>query len=164
MMNQRLVSISQTEAVNTIALFLKRVDVKARADEFLTDIQMSSGLLLEHEAGYWGFASLSFQEYLTAAHWLEEKVIAIDWSSMVDDSWWHETLLLYAAQVDATPIVKACLAVNTISAITLMTQLLEEAHELRPDVWQAAQNHLRLNPTQDGQLRKSQPWSIPSDG
>jgi predicted NACHT family NTPase len=97
MMNQRLRDISQTEAVNTISVFLNRVDPKARADEFLNDILMSSGLLLEREAGYWSFASLGFQEYLTAAHWLEERVIRRDWSGMINDSWWHETLLLYSA-------------------------------------------------------------------
>ena len=32
-----------------------------------------------------------------------------DLIARVEDTWWHETIRLYAAQVDATNIVRACL-------------------------------------------------------
>ena len=81
----------------------------ARLKNFLSELQASSGLFLERDPGRWGFAHLTFQEYLTAAYWLAEKHTPKNWGQMVEESWWHETLRLYSAQGDATPILQACL-------------------------------------------------------
>jgi len=42
------------------------------ASLFLPELEASSGLFLEREAGHWSFAHLTFQEYLAAAFWLSQ--------------------------------------------------------------------------------------------
>lgn len=135
MMERRCRDIAASEAWTAIAPKLRRVGVAGEAARrFLSDLQGSSGLVLEREAGRWSFAHLTFQEYLTAAHWLEQNAAARNWSDLVGDSWWHETLRLYAAQGDATPLVRACLASGSVPALTLAAECLEEASELDEDL------------------------------
>jgi hypothetical protein len=127
--------ITTNSAKEIIAGPLERVGLnRDEAEKFLSDTQSSSGLLLEREAGRWSFAHLTFQEFLTAAHWLEQKETTYDWVAMVNDSWWHETLRLYAAQGDATSLAQACLGANTITALMLAVDCLEEGREIAPDV------------------------------
>lgn len=127
MMERSLREIDTYTALEVIQTPLKRVGVK-RDDmkNFLSELQGSSGLLLERDPGRWGFAHLTFQEYLTAGHWLVEKNTQRDWAKLVETSWWHETLRLYAAQGDATPILRACLDKNSVAALTLAAEIVEE--------------------------------------
>lgn len=137
MMNQRVREINIAEARKVIAYPLRRVGIKGEeAKNFLNDVQHSSGLLLEREIGEWSFAHLTFQEYLAAARLLEQKNPA-DFVSLVNDTWWHETLRLYAAQGDATELVSACLTQDNIEALTLAADCLEEARELDDAVQEA---------------------------
>ena len=76
--------------------------------QFLKAIEAESGLLVEREAGEYSFAHLAFQEYMASVHLREEKNEALLLQHL-DDSWWHETIRLYAAQTDASNIVQACL-------------------------------------------------------
>ncbi|NUS85086.1 MAG: hypothetical protein HOY75_20725, partial [Streptomyces sp.] len=53
----------------------------------------------------------------------------------VDDDWWRETTLLYAARVDPAPVVEACLVEGgtlTINKLALAFDCEEEATELAP--------------------------------
>src|SRR5262249_54034406 len=54
----------------------------------------------------------------------------------VGDPWWHETILLYAAIADASPIVRACLESSTIPALTLAFDCSEASTEIDPDLRQ----------------------------
>ncbi|OUD12258.1 NACHT domain-containing protein [Thioflexithrix psekupsensis] len=130
MMLSKIRDISTAAAIAIIADPMESVGLDNKtALDFLMEVQASSGLLLEREPNVWSFAHLTFQEYLTASHLLEQKT-TLYWSALVNDSWWHETLLLYAAQSDATLLVKSCLQFNTILALTLAADCLEEAREL----------------------------------
>jgi energy-coupling factor transporter ATP-binding protein EcfA2 len=143
MMERKLRDISAEEATPIIAPLLERVGVAAdAAGDFLSDLQSSSGLILEREARRWSFAHLTFQEYLTAAHWLEQRGVDHDWGEMVGNAWWHETLRLYAAQSDATPLVSACLGANAVPALTLAADFLDESRELNPEVRREAEKVL----------------------
>src|SRR5262249_29870372 len=71
LMEQEVPELATDDALPIIRPPLKRVGITGEAvKSFFRDLQASSGLLLEREAGHWGFAHLTFQEYLTAAYWL----------------------------------------------------------------------------------------------
>ncbi|HEY0544293.1 MAG TPA: NACHT domain-containing protein [Pyrinomonadaceae bacterium] len=91
---------------------------------FPDELALSSGLLLERDIGKWGFAHLSFQEYLTATCWAIQPEFNRDWKALVGDSWWYETLQFYAAEADATPIAAACREVQNNQALTLLHELV----------------------------------------
>jgi hypothetical protein len=143
MMEAKLRDISTKAAIGVIATPMKRVGIVGeQAKNFLGSLQASSGLILEREADRWSFAHHTFQEYLTASYWLTHKTSKRVWGEMVGDSWWHETLLLYAAQGDATPLVKACLEIDSIPTLTLAVGCLDEARELSPTVRDATVQRL----------------------
>jgi energy-coupling factor transporter ATP-binding protein EcfA2 len=142
MMRYKIREISTKNAMKIIALPLERVGLTGEAAEnFLIDVQTGSGLLLEREPNKWGFAHLTFQEYLAAAHILENQ-IKINWKNSVNNSWWYETFLLYAAVCDATKLVKGCLENGSVSALTLAANCLEEARSLDWSVREALQNRI----------------------
>jgi hypothetical protein len=58
----------------------------------------------------------------------------------VEDSWWREVTLLYVAHADAGPIVEACLARETIRALTLAFECTDQAIELAPQLRQQLDN------------------------
>lgn len=103
--------------------------VELNSDDFVEQIKDVCGLLVEKELGVYEFAHLSFQEYLAAVeiqrtqqeNLLEEKI---------DQSWWHETIRLYAAMGDATTIVRAALKNPTIEAMALAYDCAEEGLKL----------------------------------
>ncbi|MBV9927629.1 MAG: NACHT domain-containing protein [Acidobacteria bacterium] len=143
MMRRKLRKINATDAESVIRVPLEEVGWgQATAGKFLFELQSSSGLLLERETRQWSFAHLTFQEYLTAAHWLEQTTATHNWSTMVGDSWWHETLRLYAAQGDATQLVRACLEVDDLLALTLAADCLREALKLDPAVRRMAESRI----------------------
>ena len=106
---------------------------KPNATEFLKTVEKSSGLLLEREAGTYSFAHLTFQEYLAANHLLEMRNPEPLFSHL-EDSWWHEVILLYAAQSDATPIIQACLDRHDGKALTLAYECLQEGRSVNAKV------------------------------
>ena len=135
MMTQELRDISEEDALRVMSEPLKKIGISGKKLEgFLQLLQDSSGLVLERESGNWSFAHLTFQEYLTSEYWLDQKTSEPDWKPMVGSSWWTETLRLYAAQADATTLVKACLEVDTVDALALAVDCLAEAEELDADV------------------------------
>ena len=154
MMKRRLRQIGATAAMAVMAELLQSVNVKGEdAASFLPDLQASSGLLQESELGEWRFAHLTFQEYLAAAYFLEH-CEELNFSELVDDSWWHETLRLYAAQGNATALVRACLAKDTVSALSLAADCLDEAKQLDNAVRQALEQKLIADLESDDPARR----------
>lgn len=135
MMVQQQREILLPEAVQIIQPHLNRVSPQSPGEQFLESIVNSSGLLVEREAGLYSFAHLTFQEYLAAMH-VQDRRLENDLIARVEDTWWHETIRLYAAQVDATNIVRACLnkRIPSIQALTLAMECLEEAREVHAEL------------------------------
>ncbi len=141
MMHHQQREIEAHEAAFVIEDPLKRVVGPQHGTEvstgaaFLKMIENASGLLIEREVGVYSFAHLTFQEYLAANHILDQK-LEKDLLLWVEDSWWHETIRLYAAQSDATNIIRACLSRKrpSVPALTLAMECLEEAREVRPEL------------------------------
>jgi hypothetical protein len=121
------------EALDVIAEPLAHVSPDIPRQQFLKKVEDESGLLLERESGVYGFAHKTFQEYLASAHALDQNM-EDELVDFVGEDWWHETLRLYAAQTDASPLVAACLAGEppSIPALILAIECREEALELAP--------------------------------
>ncbi len=143
MMCHEVREIELQNAIKIVEPLLETVgNTDLAAMQTLYDFQSSSGLLLERERGKWCFAHHTFQEYLTASHMLENRNAFPSWSAVVGDSWWHETLRLYAAQADATEIVQSCLVANSVPALALAAECLDEARKIEVNVRQIAINHI----------------------
>ena len=123
------------EAAEVILETLKLVAPVAEPVKFLQGVEDSSALLVQKEGGVYGFAHLTFQEYLASLHIKEER-LSEKLASCVGQTWWHETARLYAAQADATPIVASCFAGNlpTVDVLLLAADCESEALQLRADL------------------------------
>ena len=88
----------------------QRERAKTDAVEFLDEIRLRSGLLVEVDVDTYAFSHLTFQEYLAARHLSDTGTGMAHLSSRLDDAWWQETVLLYAGMADATPVVEHLLS------------------------------------------------------
>ena len=133
MMDRRLSDLPHDEVLAEIRPALRRLPRHVTAEGFFADVG-SNGLLVERESGLYCFAHHTFQEYLAAAY-IRDKRLAEVLANAVDDPWWRETTLLYAARADADPIVEACLNSGTITALALAIDCADQgsafAEELR---------------------------------
>jgi hypothetical protein len=114
------------------------------AEEVLASVE-ADGLIMERENGSYAFSHLTFQEYLAAVH-IRERGLSGYLVRSVKDRWWRETIVLYSARSDASPIVRACLAnakgakdtkdtKGAEYALGLALECAEQASELEPDLW-----------------------------
>jgi energy-coupling factor transporter ATP-binding protein EcfA2 len=133
LMQQGKREIAFGEAQQVIALALSLVSIQMQPADFLRQIEHTSGLLLERNPGSYGFAHLTFQEYLAAVH-IKQKGLEQMLVDQVTDVWWHETIRLYCSQADATALILACLAQTPPSApaLTLALECDEEKLEVQP--------------------------------
>lgn len=124
------------------------------AEDFLDDAA-SNGLFVERGNGDWTFAHLTFQEYLAAAHIKHNDLQAV-LIEAVGDVWWQETTLLYVAGADPGPTVKACLAANTLPALTLAFDCAEEGRALSGELQNRLESLLAegLAPDADPERRR----------
>lgn len=66
--------------------------------------------------------------------YIREKGLTSPLTQNVGDSWWRETTLLYTAQTDADPIVRACLESATVPALALAFDCTDYDSELAPEL------------------------------
>ncbi|WP_461012423.1 NACHT domain-containing protein [Streptomyces capparidis] len=130
MMRAKARDMRVDDACRAIRLPLRQVSRDVDPLTFL-EVARRSGLLVEREQGLYAFAHLTLQEYLAAARIGREHVELL--TANVDDPWWRETTLLWAADADATPVVAACLASGTVRALALAFDCVEEAAEVDPE-------------------------------
>ncbi|MEW2356968.1 NACHT domain-containing protein [Spirillospora sp. NPDC029432] len=134
MMRERLRDIPIADARRAVRRPLRQVarDTDLTPDLFLEEIR-KSGLLVEREQGVYGFAHLTLQEYLAAVQIRQQPSANAGLvTGSADDPWWRETILLWAAEVDATAVIEACLEAGTVNALTLAFDCAEEALEADP--------------------------------
>lgn len=135
MMCKEMRDITLSEAHSVIQEPLVRVSPHMSPKMFLQMIENISGLLLERENDYYGFAHLTFQEYLAATHIRENKLEQV-LLAQIESGWWQETIRLYCAQADATSLIAACLTGSppSLQALLLALECQKEAKELQPAV------------------------------
>ena len=101
--------------------------------QFLEQIKEVSGLLVERELGVYEFAHLSFQEYLAAAQIKELQQDNL-LTENLQEPWWAETIRLYAAQSDATNLIRQAIANPTVNSLTLALDCLQERLKVEPAI------------------------------
>ena len=117
--------LSDTILLSSVESQLKKVTSEITLEAFIERIKDVCGLLVEKGLGIYEFAHLSFQEYLAAVEIkeLNQENILID---NLNNSWWHETIRLYAAQSNATNIIRAALENPEVDSMALAYDCLEE--------------------------------------
>ena len=135
MMRDHVSEVSADRAVEVLGPQLERYSSSVTGEALLDDVARN-GLLVEASGGRYAFTHLTFQEYLAARHVSATPDLVKSLADSVNDVWWYETILLYAANADASPIVRACLDSGTIPAITLAFDCAEASTEIDPDLRQ----------------------------
>jgi energy-coupling factor transporter ATP-binding protein EcfA2 len=135
MMRDHVSEVPAGRALEILGPQLERFSSSVTGEAFLDDIARN-GLLIEPSAGRYAFTHLTFQEYLAARHVSTIPDLVKSLADSVNDVWWYETILLYAANADASPIVRACLDSGTIPALTLAFDCAEASTEIDPDLRQ----------------------------
>ncbi|GAA1555591.1 hypothetical protein GCM10009678_43250 [Actinomadura kijaniata] len=120
--------VTAAEAREIVAPALRQVSRRLGPAAFL-EACAESGLLVERESGLYEFAHLTLQEYLAAAYVTGPEQVEV-LASKVDEMWWRETTLLWAANADATPVLRACLESGTVQAMALAFDCLDEAQRV----------------------------------
>ena len=133
MMLQGIRTIDGQQAEQLIADPLQQVSTTLAPYDFLQSVQNASGLLLERERSIYSFAHKTFQEYLAAVYISKHGLLQI-LTAHVQDEWWHETIRLYCAQAEATPLVQACLNISSIETLILALGCAREALSLQATV------------------------------
>lgn len=127
MMKEKKTKVTYKNVRPFIAKPLNAIGIDGKTIEsFLDELELRSGLLAKTETDEWKFIHLSFQEYLAAMHWTKLKTANLDWSKLVGESWWYETLRFYAAQADASQIIEACKKSANPQSLTLVNAILKD--------------------------------------
>ena len=135
MMRDHVSELPGDRVIEILEPRLERFPASVTGEAFLGDIALN-GLLVEAAPGRWAFTHLTFQEYLAARHVSATPDLVKGLVDNVGDPWWHETILLYAATGDVSPIVRACLDSGTIPALTLAFDCDEASAEIDPELRQ----------------------------
>jgi hypothetical protein len=135
MMRDHVTDLPADRVLEILGSQLERFSASVTGEAFLDDMS-SNGLFVEATAGWYAFTHLTFQEYLAARHVSATPELVKSLADNVSDPWWHETILLYAATADASPIVRACLESGTIPSLTLAFDCDEASAEIDPELRQ----------------------------
>jgi len=130
MMQRRVRDLARSELLKILEAELPRLSTVVTAEDFLREAS-TSGLVIERENAVFAFAHQTFQEYLAATHIRETGKTSI-LTEAVGDPWWREATLLYVARADGSPVVEACLARGSVSALALAFDCADQARELVP--------------------------------
>ncbi|NER79063.1 MAG: NACHT domain-containing protein [Leptolyngbya sp. SIO1D8] len=166
MMQCSLRLISEAELEQMIAGVLQAQGQSVAARDFLNQIIDVSELIVRQGLEGCEFAHLSFQEFLAAA-----QIKSLNQESLLyphlqnantewDDPWWRQTILLYAAQTNPTPLIEEALRQRAVDLAyacwaetqrTLDPEIAAELAALKPTL--RISRYAKLK-----QLLQSQKW------
>jgi hypothetical protein len=102
--------------------------------DFVKQMVQVSEILIEREPERYEFAHLSFQSYLAATQVKQlpqgETLLLQHWTQ----TWWRETILLYAAQVNPGRLIQLACRLGAEAATLAHACLLETTRSVSPDV------------------------------
>lgn len=113
MMQEHEERLDRSTLVDRLTTYLVQKWEKVNPKEFCKQVVQISELLVEREPGEFEFAHLSLQEYLAATQIADDKQEALLYEHLQND-WWKQTILLYASQVNPTPLIREALRQETI--------------------------------------------------
>jgi hypothetical protein len=101
---------------------------------------------VEKEVGVYEFAHLSFQEYLAAVQIKESNQENLLIGN-INKSWWAETIRLYAAQSNASNLIRKVLGMPSpsVEVMALAYDCLDEGLSVNPDVRQQLEQRLNAD-------------------
>lgn len=108
----------------------------ASLQDFLEGIARGSGLLVERERSLYEFSHKSLQEYLAATEIKETQRGALLIEHLAE-SWWEETIRLYASQTDTTELIQAALADPSVPKLMLAYDCAIEGLSTPPEMRKA---------------------------
>lgn len=100
---------------------------------FFYYIETRTGILLHSKPGVYRFAHLGFQHYLAATQvkmGRQEQILIEN----MQNPWWAETILLYAAQADCTLLILAAWKERNVVSLTLAYDCLREGQNIGLDL------------------------------
>lgn len=107
------------------------------AEDFITDVEKISGLLVQRELSIYEFVHKNFQEYLASVE-IKEANCGDYLLDKITNHWWEETIRLYAAQAnDISKLLQAVLANPTIDGLVLADNCITEKAEVSPELRKA---------------------------
>jgi predicted NACHT family NTPase len=108
MMQQKVERLEQAELLTCLTEYLQAQEETVTAREFLQVIEQISELLVQREPGEYEFAHLSFQEFLAAKEIVRRQQVEVLYDHVAED-WWKAVILLYAAQVKPSGLIRGLL-------------------------------------------------------
>ncbi len=147
LMQQKTRDFRLSDGIDWIKDKLVEVTVSgANPEGFIQQVRDVSALLVEKEVGVYEFAHLSFQEYLAAVQIKESNQENLLIGN-IHQSWWAETIRLYAAQSNASNLISTVLAMSSasIEELALAYDCLEEGLSVNPDVRQQLEQRLNAD-------------------
>jgi NACHT domain len=122
---------AEFEADRVKAIFTTVLDDPEQAAKLLEHIRYRTGLLLERRPNVFGFAHLTFQEYLAAQAIHEGNQQGIDANQLVrehDDERWKEVIALYCGQTTAPNVKNLIEQLLVQSDTSSLAEVLTEAY------------------------------------
>jgi hypothetical protein len=132
------------------AIFTERLRASPRrveAEDYLRGA-VESGILVADGHDDYSFAHVTLQEYLAAAA-LRESGDDAFLAKRIDQVWWRETLLLWAAEGPADAVVRACLGAGDVDSLLLAEECMNVAAELDPRLQRELRDRLEHHSAMD---------------
>ena len=151
MMRERLPDVSIEDAIAVLRSTLRR-SAKVADARSLLDEATRNGLLVEWGVHRYGFVHIGLQESLAAAEIRDRPGMLSLLTGNVDDPWWRETTVLWAARSDVDPVIEACLVSGTAQALGLAAECADVGHELSPELRHALDARRRQLPSAEADV------------
>ncbi|MEU6486501.1 NACHT domain-containing protein [Streptomyces sp. NPDC046887] len=125
---------TSAEAGRAIGQVLSRSDPSgsAQSEQFL-HLMVQDGLLVQRSEHVYAFAHRSFQHVLTATQIRAQGTVRL-LVEHLEDARWRGIILAWASEADASPVIEACLALGTSTALALAGACAQTSPRVDPEL------------------------------